>query len=145
MPFVRAYITIVAEGSGGKLHEVVAALGDPIAGPSVTGTVYQRSATVAAAGSATMYDTDDLADFNVLVLTASTSGVFVELTADVNGSVGTQRFTLELAANLPLILGSNRSYANYTSPFTGTIDAIEKIVVKNTGTVSSQVQIFAMT
>jgi hypothetical protein len=146
MAFARLYVTIVAEDSGGNLHEVVASLGDPIGGPAVTGSVYRTRVVVAAGAIATLFTTDNLADFNLMVVTSTTSNVFAEITTDVNGGVGTELATVELSSKVPYILASNRSYANYTANFAGgSVDAIERVRVKNTGSVPATVEIFAMT
>lgn len=146
MAFVRAYVTVVAEDSGGNLHEVVAALGDPIAGPAVTGSVYRTRVVVAAGAIATLFTADNLADFNLMVITSTTSNVFAEFTTDVSGGVGTELATIELSSKIPYILASNRSYANYSANFAGgSVDAIERVRVKNTGSVPATVEIFAMT
>lgn len=146
MAFVRAYVTVVAEDSGGNLHEVVGALGDPIAGPAVTGSVYRTRVVVAAGAIATLFTADNLADFNLMVITSTTSNVFAEFTTDVSGGVGTELATIELSSKIPYILASNRSYANYSANFAGgSVDAIERVRVKNTGSVPATVEIFAMT
>lgn len=146
MAFARLYVAVVAEDSGGKVHEVVAALGDPIGGPAVTGSVYQTRVVVAAGATTTLFTTDNLADFNLMVITSTASNVFAELTTDVSGGVGTELATIELSSKVPYILASNRSYANYTANFAGgSVDAIERVRVKNTGSVPATVEIFAMT
>jgi len=146
MAYVRAYVTIVVEDAQRKLHSVVGALGVPIVGPSITGTMYRTQASVAAGAKATLYTTDNLADFDLLVVTSTAAGVFVELTTDPDNSVGDEVFTVELAANVPLVLGSKRSYANYTADFGGgTIDAIQRVRVKNTGTTAATVELVAVT
>lgn len=82
---------------------------------------------------------DAVSDFDLLVIVSDYGGVIVEFTTDKGGEVGTEVFTVELVANLPLVLGSDGSWANYTVDFAGgTLDVIDRIRVRNpTGASSS--------
>jgi hypothetical protein len=70
----------------------------------------------------------DIPDTFTLLALETDKTVFVELVTDEGNDVGEESYTVELKPGLPLILGSQRSYANYTAGFGGgTLDLIETI------------------
>lgn len=78
---------------------------------------------------------EPISDFDFLFIESDLSGVMVELTADKGGEIGTRVFTIGLIANIPLMLPSNLSYANYSADFgAGTLDLIDRIRVRNKST-----------
>lgn len=101
------------------------------------GEIYDRTFQVSAAGAeiVALYDPANgvgPADFDFLALLSDTDDVVVELTTDVNAGVGKELATLELRANIPFLLGSDDSYANYTENFAGgTLDVIDRIRAKS--------------
>ena len=73
-----------------------------------------------------------ISDFDLLWIMSDKSGLYVELTTDANNGVGDEIYTVPLAANIPLILSADDSYANYTADFAGgTADVIDRIRVRN--------------
>lgn len=87
---------------------------------------------VAASGTETVWTASDyIGAFAGLVLIALDEDLQLELITDDDNSVGEEFATFILKEGIPFVLGSDDSFANYTSPFTGTIDSIESIKVKN--------------
>jgi len=74
----------------------------------------------------------------------STNGfVMVELTTDLNASIGKEQYTVGLRAGIPFIIPCSSSYANYTDNFGGgTLDHIEQIRVKNLNTSTANVTLW---
>jgi len=118
---------------------------------SVDGDVHDQQKDVSDASTATLFDIDDdLSDFDVLLL-ESDQDVVVELTVDKGGENGTAYATLPLKAGNsgkpgpPFCLFRNDAYANYTSPFTGTLDTIETVKVRNDSGATAHVRVVAVT
>lgn len=99
-----------------------------------SGLTMKRDVSVAQNTTATLFNTtNDLSDFDFLVITA-TVDMYLELTTDLDNSVGDEVYTIPLLANVPFILGRDDSYANYTANFAGgTLDVIQRIRVRNLG------------
>lgn len=89
-------------------------------------TVTLWDATVSACG-----------DFVFLWIDTDAS-VVLELITDQNNGVGKRSATVTLVPGVPFELGSDASYANYTTAFAGgTLDVIDKILVRNNSTTDS--------
>lgn len=79
--------------------------------------------------------------FKLLVL-ESDQEVVVEFVTDDGNDVGEEVYTVTLSAGIPLILGGDGSYANYTVNFAGgTLDVIEAIRAKNLGATDAVVRL----
>ena len=60
--------------------------------------------------------------------------------------MGDELYTLELSAGVPLVLGDDVSYANYTVNFgAGTLDVIQRVRVRNLGATTANVTLLAGT
>lgn len=80
--------------------------------------------------------------FRFVWIRADAEDVFVQLVTDANNGVGDEYYTLELKKNLALVLGSQASYANATPDFAGgTIDTIDELWVRNTGSETATVEV----
>jgi hypothetical protein len=103
---------------------------------TVTGdNVMDRQVDVAASATVLVWSAaiDLPASFAWLILT-SDQDLVLEFITDDDDSIGEEIYTVTLAANAPLILASDASYANYTVNFgAGTLDLIESIRAKNLG------------
>mgnify|MGYP001582441660 CR=1 FL=1 len=123
--------------------------GDP-ATPKVitlgTGIAFKRDASVAQNTTATLFNTtNDLSDFDCMII-LSDQDVMLEFTTDLDNSVGDEVYTLELSAGVPLVLGDDVSYANYTVNFgAGTLDVIQRVRVRNLGATTANVTLLAGT
>lgn len=81
------------------------------------------------------------ASFKFLVV-ESDQEVVVEFITDDGNDVGEEIFTVTVSPGLPLILGSDQSYANYVVNFGGgTLDVIETIRCKNLGAADAKVRL----
>lgn len=105
--------------------------------------VHIQEFTVAASSSQVLYSSsEDISSFLVGFVVSDSDDVMLELFTDLDNSVGDEVYTVELAADIPFILGSDDSYANYTRAFAGgTVDAIQKLTVKNLGTAEAKVKV----
>lgn len=84
---------------------------------------------------------DSPSTFKLCVL-ESDKEVIVEFVTDDGNEVGEEVYTVTLSPGIPLILGSNQSYANYTVNFAaGTLDTIEAIRAKNLGGTDAKVRL----
>ncbi len=80
--------------------------------------------------------------FSFLWVRANQDDVYLELVTDDNASIGTEAYTVLLKKGLAFLLGSDNSYANYTRNFAGgTIDVIDQVNVKNTGSATATVEV----
>jgi hypothetical protein len=85
--------------------------------------------------------TEPITSFSLLAIVTDVD-MLVELTCDVGNDVGTKQLVLKAKANIPLLLGSNYSIANYTNNFGGgTADVIDQIRVRNESGGSGTVRI----
>lgn len=67
------------------------------------------------------------AAYDLLILETD-KAIFLELVTDEGNEVGERSYTVELKPGVPLMLGSQRSYANHSPNFAaGTLDLIETI------------------
>ena len=74
---------------------------------------------------------EPLTDFDFLWV-LSDQAVFIEYTTDTAADVGTVVSTQQVAANVPFILASDTSKANYTADFAaGTDDVIDQLRIRN--------------
>ena len=110
---------------------------------TVDGRVSYQEFSVAANTTVTLYDstTDACDDFDFLWID-SNEDVILELITDQNNGVGKRSATIEVTGGgPPEILGSDASYANYTTNFAGgTLDVIDKILCRNLGTDTATVR-----
>ena len=118
---------------------------DPVS-ISVAGQSFIQRVSVAQNTTVTLLDTTaDLANFDFAFI-LSDQDVILELVTDDDASVGEEPYTIKLLANVPFVLGSNVSYANYTVNFGGgTLDVINTIRVRNLGATTANVSIHAWT
>ncbi|MBK7363157.1 MAG: hypothetical protein IPJ01_12780 [Micavibrio sp.] len=87
----------------------------------------------AAGGTATLWDASSSAcgDFDFLCIETDVE-IVLELITDANNGVGREEFTVTVIPDVPFVLASKQSYANYTLAFAaGTLDVIDKITCKN--------------
>lgn len=76
----------------------------------------------------------------------SDQNVFIELTCDKGGEVGTVVFACEVQANIPFVLSSDDAYALYTANFaTGSEDLIDRLRVRNVSGSTALVEIHLVT
>lgn len=113
---------------------------------SVTGDNVRDSSFVVSSGGGKVLLWSALADlpasFTLLVI-ESDQDVVVEFVTDDGGEVGEELATVTVVAGIPLILGSDDSYANYTVNFGGgTLDNIETIRAENSGGTNANVRVF---
>lgn len=112
-------------------------------GVTVDGRASDETFSVAASTTVTLYDAtvDAVSDFDFLWI-ESDEDVVLELITDQNNGVGKQSYTITVVGGgPPEILGSNVSYANYTTNFGGgTLDVIDKILCRNLGTDTATVR-----
>ncbi|MHB1950115.1 MAG: hypothetical protein ACYCQK_01420 [Acidiferrobacteraceae bacterium] len=116
--------------------------------PSTTPVKYSNSLALAQNAKGTLWDSANSPnDFTYAEIKSDTGDsvngwVVIELTTDENNTYGTQYFTIALLANVPLVLGSSSSYANYTANFGGgTLSKIQRVRVKNLNTATATVGI----
>ena len=110
-------------------------LGSVAAPISITanGVVMDDTIAVAAGVTKTIYTVANggTGNFTFLML-VSDQAMQVEI-ATAAGASGTQSLVFTLAANVPIIIPSDKTLSTFTSPFTGTPDHINRIEVKNGG------------
>ena len=98
-------------------------------------TVFWERRSIAASATWDAWATgteEPLTDFDFLCCESNGSDVVIELTTDKGAEVGTEVYTYQLTADVPFILTSDDSYANYTVDFAGgTLDVIDQIRIKN--------------
>lgn len=80
------------------------------------------------------------ATFALLVI-ETTAAVMLEFVTNEADTVGEAAYTLELVPDVPLMLGSDASFANHTTPFGGTLDTIDTIRCKNLGGTAAKVHV----
>jgi hypothetical protein len=143
MPYVNLSFALTYTGDDG-VQLIVDKVGEPVQ-TLVDGTPQYRSVTIADAGTAKVYDRDEITGtFELLMLLSDVSGVDVELRTDQNAGVGRMVYTVSLTAGIPLFLPV-RSMANYTLDFaTGTADSIERVTVKNSTGEEVKISIFTV-
>lgn len=106
-----------------------------------------RSFSIAQNTTKTLWDatTSPCADFDFLWIESDVE-VIVELITDQNAGVGKEVYTVTLLPGCPLVLGTDQSYANYTTNFAGgTLDVIDKILCRNLEEDTATVRIFVAT
>lgn len=110
---------------------------------TVDGRVSDEDFSVAASTTVTLYDAtvDSVSAFDFLWI-ESDEDVVLEFITDQNNGVGKEVYTVTLiGGGEPFLLGSNVSYANYTTNFAGgTLDVIDKILCRNLGTDTATVR-----
>lgn len=121
---------------------------------TITGDAHFQVVTVATETTADIFNVDtDIGDFDLLWVQADFD-LFVELTVDKGGDVGTVPIPLYIPGSgtansfgRPLIIPSNISKANYTINFAGgTNDVIDRVRVRNESTTqAAKVLIAAIT
>lgn len=144
MPALQVFQYAILTDAQGERH-LLGSLVDPVnLTTSFNGIVERQVYSLAASAATRVYDpsTSPASTFSFLWIRADTEDVFVQLTTDSNNGVGAEQYTVELKKNLALVLGSNVSYANYTPPFSGgTLDVIDEIRVKNTGSETASIEV----
>lgn len=86
-----------------------------------------------------------ISNFDFLYL-ESDQNVFLELTADSGGEVGTVVFAIEVQASRPFMLCSDDAYAIYTANFsTGTEDLIDRVRIRNVSGTTANVRLLLVT
>ncbi len=128
------YIVKLATGSKERVWS------QPVSIPTITLTQDPSDYTVPVAAGATAIlwnptDTNSpaLPSSFIFLLLVSDEDVMVEFTCN-NGDVEDRVFAVALAANVPLMLGDDAGYFNFTATgdaFTGTLNVINKIRAKN--------------
>jgi hypothetical protein len=110
----------------------------PVAVTAASGLVHDQTLSVTSAASVVLFDaTQDIADFDFLAI-VSDQDIYLELTADQNGSFGDELLAFKLKANVPFFLAYDDAYANYTANFGGgTLDVIDRIRAKAVATTAS--------
>ena len=129
------------------VRHVVGSMVDPVnLNPSFEWVVDRRVYSVAATTTKLVWDAaatgEPATTFRFVWIRANAEDVFVQLVTDANSGVGDEYYTVELKKNLAFLLGSNASYANYTADFGGgTIDTIDEIWIRNTGSETATVEV----
>lgn len=105
---------------------------------------YVQSFSVAQNTTADVFDaTTDLSAYDSFWV-VSDQDAHLELVTDDGGEVGEESYTIKLLADVPQMIHSNVSYANYTVDFAGgTLDVIETIRVRNLGATTANVDFAA--
>lgn len=108
---------------------------------TVTGKVKEYIGSIPATSSITFWEASNtseaLSDFDCLIIEA-TDTVIVELTVDANNSTGIKTFAQKIPAGATYDLIAGNGYANFTTDVaTGSLDAIEKIRLRNPSATSS--------
>ena len=147
MPFLKyyAYAEVVVDGDRKKI-------GTGLDSPktiTVDGDIFDATRSLA---TGTTWDVLDLtgsenalSDFDFLGV-ESDQNVFLELTADEGGEVGTVVFAIEIQANVPFLLPSDDCKSNYTADFaTGSDDVVDRLRVRNESGSTADVRIFLIT
>lgn len=80
----------------------------------------------------------EVTSFDLLVIVSDVDGVDIEFTSNEDDA-GERQFTVRLKAGVPLILGDDASYFNYSvgssgDAFSGTVDVIDRLRAKHNGT-----------
>lgn len=141
--YVRTSVDGIIDGERFGFGSNIEPVSIDIAGAELT-----NDAIIIAANTVVkVWDKDEsgVGDFDFMLLAADRT-LYVELTVDIGGEVGTALFTLPLLGTgvdgkygLPLMLGADDAYASdYTASFAaGTLDLIERIRVKNLDTTNA--------
>jgi hypothetical protein len=119
---------------------------NPVSVTCAGGSVHDQTVDLATATTTTLFNTtEDLADFDFLFIT-STQDIYLELTTDLDASVGDEVYTVPVTANVPFVLARDDSYANYTVNFGGgTLDVIQRIRARNVSGSTATIRIVAAT
>ncbi len=108
---------------------------------SLDGDVFDVTNTIAATTTWDAWTSgaeQSVTDFDFLYIESELDDVLVELTIDNAGDVGDEIITIQLKKDIPLILGSDTGYANYTADFAGgTLDVIDRIRIRNPSSAST--------
>lgn len=146
MAFVRVFFAVAGQDGGRQLFSTKLGVHEPRVGPTIDGIVAARDVSVAASTMATLWDTSVAADFNLIVIQTANADVVLELTTDVSNATGDELWTTKLHPDIPFILGSDASYANYTAGFGGgTLAKVNRIRCKNLGTTAARVEVLSVT
>ena len=148
MPYAKFYYGCFVQDQSGEARPFGRGHLKPISLASVEGRKFEREYSVGTTTTQEVFNvTNDLGSFDYLEVVSDISGVYVELTTDQNAGVGDEFYTVELVANLPLILFGDGSYANYTANFGGgTLDLIERVRVRNvSGATAAKIYVGAVT
>ena len=131
MPRINALVYITIRDQNGIKHEFGKKV--PIQ-ETVTGEVENKTFDIATSATVKVFDIDEspLGDFNVLAIEVDNDAI-VEFVTDDDADVGEEVFTIGLkGGGVPLVIGRDESYANYTVNFGGgTLDVIETVRIKN--------------
>lgn len=136
---------VLIDASGQRT--VVGSMVDPAnLSTSFEGVIDRRVYTVDATTTKLAWDSaatgQPATTFRFLWIKANVEDVYVQLVTDANSGVGDEYYTVELKKGLAFILGSQASYANYTADFGGgTIDTIDEIWIRNTGSAEATVEV----
>jgi len=91
-------------------------------------------------------DNEVLDDFDLLIVRADQS-VDLEFVGDDGGEVGKVIFTLRVVKDIPLMLGADDTYANpgADDAFSGTLDLLERLRVRNDSGSTAAIKIILAT
>ena len=146
MPGLQVFQYAVLTDASGERH-ILGSMVDPAnLSPDFEGVVDRRVYSVAATTTKLVWDAAatgaPVTTFRFVWIKANVEDVFVQLVTDANNGVGDEYATIELKKNLAYVLGSQASYANFTADFGGgTIDTIDEIWVRNTGSAAATVEV----
>lgn len=132
MPYVKLFAALSYTDNQG-VETTWGSVQSPIKVNAASDVKHVQTFSVAAAGTQELFDVaDDIADFDFLMVISDKDSVVLQLVTDDDNSIGERAYTVQLAAGVPFILASKRSYANFTVDFAGgTLDNIERMNVKN--------------
>lgn len=152
MATIRVYSYAVVEIDGQTY--VFGSLSTPVSITAASGIGKFEKFSIAASGTATLWDDgNNPSDFDFLLI-ASDQDIQVQFVVDDDGDVAEKSFTLPVegtgTANsygVPLILPADDSYAgDFTVDFgAGTLDVIDRITCKNNGSSTANVIVWAVT
>lgn len=141
---LQVFQYVMLTDANGERH-ILGSMADPVnLSASFDGLVERKVYSVATSTAQVIWDATASAasSFRFLWIRANQDDVYVQLTTDLNNGVGDERYTIKLKKNLAFILGSDDSYANYTSNFGGgTVDNIDELRVKNTGSETATIEV----
>ena len=146
MPALQVFQYAVVTDANGERH-IIGSMADPAnLSQSFDGIVERRVYSLAASTTKLVWagatSGSSVTAFSFAWIKANAEDVYLQLTTDGNNTYGDENYTVKLRKNLAFLLGSNASYANYVADFSsGTVDTIDEIWIRNTGSEDATVEI----
>lgn len=119
---------------------------------TVDGVVHEQQFSLATASNLSILDAtsspsaQDVPDFDYLRIDETSQDLFLELQTDADNSIGLELYTVKLRAGAWFELFYDDSYAAYVVNFGGgSVDDIEKLLIRNTSGSTATGHILAIT